>query len=160
MGMSVAVVYDSRQDGFLTFREHQAAELIAHLGQAELVVGFNNSRFDNQVLSAYSKVDLHALPTLDLLQVVKERLGYRLSLEQLAAQTLGVAKSGDGLMALAWYKAGELDKIIDYCRQDVAITRDLYRFGREKGYLLFRNKAGAVVRCPVDFAAPAKGRGR
>ena len=48
-------------------------------------------------------------------------------------------------------KQGNLDKIIDYCRQDVAITRDLYFFGRKNGYLLFRNKAKKIVRVVVDW---------
>jgi DEAD/DEAH box helicase domain-containing protein len=33
----------------------------------------------------------------------------------------------------------------------VEITRDLFLFGLRERYLLFRNKAGSVVRLPVDF---------
>ena len=54
-------------------------------------------------------------------------------------------------MALKWYQEGRIDKIISYCRQDVEMTRSLFHFGMEHGYLLFKNKAGSVVRCPVDF---------
>ena len=46
-----------------------------------------------------------------------------------------------------------MDEIISYCRQDVKITRDLFVFGLENRYLLFQNKAGSVVRVPVDFSA-------
>lgn len=156
MGMSVAVLYDSGQDVYSTFLEHEVEKLVGALQEMDLVIGFNNSRFDNQVLSAYTAANLHALPTLDLLQAIKNRLGYRLSLEQVATHTLGVRKTADGLMALKWFKAGEMDRIIEYCRKDVEITRNLYRFGRDNGYVLFRNKAGVVVRCPVDFRGAAK----
>ncbi|MCK9297189.1 MAG: DEAD/DEAH box helicase [Desulfobulbaceae bacterium] len=152
MGISVAVVYDSASECFSVYREEETAGLIAHLQQLELVVGFNNKRFDNRVLSAYTDVDLSRLPTLDILEEVHNRLGYRLSLERLAEKTLGIRKSGSGLQALQWFKEGQFDKIIEYCRQDVQITRDLLLFGLEKGYLLFQNKAGQTVRCPVDFA--------
>ena len=54
-------------------------------------------------------------------------------------------------MALKWYREGRIDKIIDYCRRDVEVTKDLFLFGLENGYLLFTNKAGKLVRCPVDF---------
>ena len=29
--------------------------------------------------------------------------------------------------------------------------KDLYLYGLENGYLLFKNKAGSAVRCPVAF---------
>ena len=79
------------------------------------------------------------------------RLGYRISLDGLAGSTLGIKKSADGLQALKWWKQGKLQKIADYCRKDVEITRDLLLFAAENGYLLFTNKAGKVVRVPVKF---------
>ena len=118
-----------------------------------LVVGFNNKRFDNRVLSAYSVFNLESLPTLDIMEITTNRLGYRLSLDRLAEHTLGVKKSANGLLALQWYKEGRIDEIISYCRQDVKITRDLFLFGLENRYLLFQNKAGSVVRLPVDFSS-------
>jgi DEAD/DEAH box helicase domain-containing protein len=42
-------------------------------------------------------------------------------------------------------------EIVDYCRRDVEITRNLYLFGLKNRYLLFNNKAGKVVRLPVRF---------
>ncbi len=151
MRVSCAVLYDSREDCLLDFTEDRLPALLAHLQRLELVVGFNLKRFDYRVLSAYTATDLAALPTLDMLEEVHRRLGYRLSLDHLASETLGVAKSADGLQALTWWKQGRIDRIIEYCRQDVAITRDLYLYGRKHGYVLFHNKAGATVRLPVDW---------
>jgi DEAD/DEAH box helicase domain-containing protein len=104
------------------------------------------------VLSAYTVFNLASLPTLDIMEVTKNRLGYRLSLDRLAEHTLGVKKTANGLMALKWYKEGKMEEIISYCRQDVKITRDIFLFGLENRYLLFQNKAGSVVRVPVDFS--------
>jgi DEAD/DEAH box helicase domain-containing protein len=86
-----------------------------------------------------------------MLAKVHERLSYRVSLDNLAQSTLNAAKSADGLQALAWWKEGEIGKIEEYCRQDVAVTRDLFLFGRENGYLLFTNKAKQLVRVPVSW---------
>ena len=157
MLVSVAVVYDAGLDEYLVFREGEVNALIAHLQGLELVVGFNNKRFDNQVLYGYAEHSLATHPTLDILEVVKNQLGYRLSLNNLAENTLGVQKSADGLMALKWYRQGRIDKIITYCTKDVEVTRDLFLFGLENGYLLFKNKAGSLVRCPVDFTTGGKG---
>ncbi|MFP4398277.1 MAG: DEAD/DEAH box helicase, partial [Desulfonatronovibrio sp.] len=93
----------------------------------------------------------HDLPTLDILADVERRLGHRLSLDHLAGHTLGAKKSGNGLMALKWWKEGKLNKIIDYCRQDVTVTRDLYNFGLQTGYLIYQNKAGMKVKIPVNW---------
>jgi DEAD/DEAH box helicase domain-containing protein len=153
MGISVGVIYDSKLDEYLVFRENEINALVNHLRQLELVIGFNNKRFDNKVLSAYTNFVLSQLPTLDILEVVHKRLGYRLSLDRLAEHTVGAKKSADGLQALKWYKEGRLDLIIKYCRQDVKMTRDLFLFGLKNKYLLFKNKSGRVVRCPVDFSS-------
>ena len=151
MGVSVALVYDGENERYLTYTEQQVAELIHFLEQQQLIIGFNNKRFDNKVLSGYANHQLHKVPTVDLLEEVKAQLGYRLSLDRLAEQTLGSQKSGDGLQALKWYQQGEIAKIISYCRQDVEMTKDLFLFARERGYLLFRNKAGHTVRCPMPL---------
>lgn len=151
MGVSVAVLYDSGDDTFTSYHEDEMGAFIRRLQELDLVVGFNILGFDYQVLSAYTDISLHRLPTLDLLAEIRNRLGYRLSLDHLAGQTLGVKKNADGLMALQWFKEGNFAAILEYCAGDVRITRDLYLYGRDKGYLLFRNKAGSTVRCPVDF---------
>ncbi len=151
MGISVAVLYDSGDDQYHIYKEQEIDSLIQHIRQFDLVVGFNNKRFDNRVLAGYTSFTLAALPSLDILEEVKKRLGYRLSLDLLGHCTLGVQKSANGLLALKWYKEGRLDKIIEYCRKDVEITRDLYLYGLKHRYLLFRNKAGHLVRCPVNF---------
>ena len=152
MGISVAILYDSVSDTFKTYLEKDIPALINDLQTFDLVVGFNNKRFDNKVLSAYSLFNLATLPTLDIMEKITNRLGYRLSLDRLAEHTLGVKKSANGLQALQWYKEGRMEEIIRYCRQDVKITRDIFLYGLKNRYLLFKNKAGSIVRLPVDFS--------
>jgi DEAD/DEAH box helicase domain-containing protein len=151
MLVSCAVLYDSRTDSYFEFVEGQIPMMLEKLRQLDLVIGFNVKRFDYRVLSAYTDMDFSRIPTLDLLEKVKDQLGYRLSLDHLASTTLDAGKTADGLDALRWWKAGKMAKILKYCRSDVTITRDLYRFGRDNGYLLFRNKAKQTVRLPVTW---------
>lgn len=151
MGVSCAVLYDSQSGEFHDFTQDQVPALCDHLMQLDRVVGFNLIRFDYKVLAGIHAFDFHGLPTLDILVKVHETLGYRLSLDHLAQNTLGAQKSADGLMALEWWQQGEMDKIIEYCTQDVRVTRDLYRFGRDNRFLVFRNKAGHQVRVPVSW---------
>ncbi len=153
MRVSVAVLYDSRDDAFTAYTEDRMPEMLNKLRSGPLVVGFNLHRFDYHVLSLYSggKTFFKNLPTLDMLQVVYDRLTYRISLDNLAQATLNAPKTADGLTALKWWKEGRIADIARYCEDDVRITRDLYLFGLANGFLLFTNKAGQAVRVPVDF---------
>jgi DEAD/DEAH box helicase domain-containing protein len=151
MGVSIAVLYDSEEDRFFDYEEHQIGELVQHLEKLDLTIGFNILKFDYTVLTGLSDFPFHKLPTLDLLVHVHHRLGYRLKLDNLARATLDAAKSADGLQALKWWQEGRLDLITQYCRQDVAVTRDLYLHGREHKHVFFTNKARQKVRLPVDW---------
>ena len=149
MGVSVAVVWDGKD--FRAFRQEELPAMFALLRRAGLVVGFNSLRFDYRVLQPFADFDLRDLPSLDLLDVIKTRLNYRVSLDNLGRATLDAPKSADGLQALRWWKEGRLDEITAYCRADVDITRRLYEYGRDRGHLLFTNKAGQKVRVPVEW---------
>jgi len=151
MGISCVVLYDSKKDEYVEFLHDQVPLLIDHLKKVDLVIGFNIIRFDFRVLSGYSDFHFKKLPTLDILEEVHNRLGYRLSLDHLARVTLGKEKTADGLQALRWWKQGRIREIIDYCKVDVEITKDLFVYGKNNGYLLFKNKAKKTVRIPVKW---------
>ena len=151
MKISCAVIYDSQEDRYIDYLENQIPRFIRHLRTADLVVGFNIKRFDYQVLKGYTDFDFMKLNNLDILEEVKNQLDFRLSLDHLAAATLGARKTADGLQALRWWQQGKIMEIIAYCRQDVRLTRDLYRYGLQKGYLLYNSKDGQILRIPVRW---------
>jgi DEAD/DEAH box helicase domain-containing protein len=151
MGLAVAVTADLATGEARVYTEEQVEELLQALTGAAGIIGFNLRRFDFAVLRGYRDLDYAALPVLDMLEEVQASLGFRLSLNHLARETLGSPKLADGLQSLAWFKAGELDKVIEYCRADVELTRRLFEFGREHGYLLYRDYQDRVVRVPVRF---------
>mgnify|MGYP001829245676 CR=1 FL=1 len=151
MRISCAVLYDSKEDRYIDFLENQIPRFVEYLQTFDLVIGFNIKRFDYQVLKGYTDFDFTKLANLDILEEVKNHLGFRLSLEHLASATLGAGKSADGLQALRWWQQGRILEIIDYCRQDVKITRELYRYGTQNKYLLYTNKEQQTLRIPVEW---------
>jgi DEAD/DEAH box helicase domain-containing protein len=152
MRVSVAVIYDSLEDRFLSFTEDEMDDLLEHLEKADLVVGLNIKRFDYGVLKAYTNKNLNDLTTFDILEDVYKRLGFRLGLDHLASETLNHGKTADGLQALEWFKQGEMEKLTEYCRQDVAVTRDLFQYGLDKGHLIYKTKKDdRRVRLRVDW---------
>ncbi|MBW1852612.1 MAG: DUF1998 domain-containing protein, partial [Deltaproteobacteria bacterium] len=152
MRVSVGVVFDSLEKRFTAYGEDKIDTLLAHLEQADLIVGFNIKRFDYRVLGAYTTKDLNALPTFDILEDVHKRLGFRLSLDHLAGETLKSGKTADGLQAVEWFRNGEMEKLTEYCRQDVMVTRDLFEYGLKNGQLIYREKqSGRRLRLLVDW---------
>lgn len=63
MGMSIGVTYSTTRGGYAIYTENQVDALIRELQRADLVVGFNNQRFDYEVLHGYTAFDLRQLPT-------------------------------------------------------------------------------------------------
>lgn len=151
MKLAVGVVYDSLDDKFYSYLEPDAGQLIDKLKSSDLVIGFNVISFDYTVMQPYTIYDLKKIRTFDILADIKARLGYRLSLNHLANQTLKVEKTADGLQSLKWFKEGKIDEIVHYCKKDVEITRDLFLFGIKNGHLLYEKKNCGVVRLPVDW---------
>ena len=151
MGVAVGVVWDSLDREFFTYEEKDARQLVDKLRTADLVVGFNVIGFDYTVLQPYSDFDLQEINTFDMLVDVKKRLGFRLSLNHLAQHTLNAKKSADGLISLQWYKEGKISKIIQYCKQDVEITRDLYLFGEKNGLVKYQSRSGNPLQLEVNW---------
>ncbi len=152
MLVAIGVVLHLEEGRFEVFDEERVPELIASLEAADLVIGFNIKRFDYSVLNGYTGIDyVRRLPTLDLLDEIHRRAGFRVGLAHLGEETLGHGKSADGLQSLQWVREGRLDLVEDYCRKDVEVLRDLYLFGRRMGYLVYRDGEGRRVKVPVDW---------
>ena len=151
MKLAVGVVWDSIDQDYFVYEEKDAKTLVEKLRTADLVIGFNVIGFDYTVLQPYSDFDLQEINTFDMLVDVKKLLNFRLSLNHLAQHTLNAKKSADGLISLQWYKEGKIDKIIHYCKQDVEITRDLYLFGEEHGYVNYQSRSGNPLQLEVNW---------
>ncbi len=148
--ISVACAYDSKTDQFLTFREHEMAKL-NQLCQERLVIGYNIRGFDLIILEAYG-LEVSKLDVFDIMYDVQTLTRQKyLKLESLAMATLGAGKSADGLLAVEWWKKGEIDKIIEYCLQDVKVTRDIFEYGRKKGLIKIRRADGSDTEVKVNW---------
>ncbi|MEW5806494.1 MAG: DEAD/DEAH box helicase [Acidobacteriota bacterium] len=151
MRVALAVIYDVQDNEYRTYFEKDVDRLISDLLMADLVIGFNIDRFDVEVLRGYTNENLSKIKTLDMLAEIYRKLGFRLGLGHLAEATLGEPKSADGFQSLQWFKEGKLDLIEEYCRKDVEITKRLFEFGREKGYLLYRDYENRLAKLNITW---------
>ncbi|MGD2206475.1 MAG: ribonuclease H-like domain-containing protein [Anaerolineae bacterium] len=151
LGLAVAVTYSTAAGAFHHYTEETVDDLLAELRAADLVVGFNVLKFDYEVLQAYADKPLKRLPSVDMLDHIYKRLGFRVSLDNLAGATLGTSKSADGLQAVRWYKQGRIQEILNYCQQDVEVTRQLYEHGKQRKHVKYRDRSYRVQMVPVSW---------
>ncbi len=149
--LSAAVTYSTADGAYRHYTEETVADLIAELKAADLVVGFNVLNFDYEVLRAYTDCALEEIETVDMLAEIHKRLGFRVSLDNLASTTLGTSKSADGLQAVRWFKQGRMQEILEYCQQDVEVTRKLYEYGRQFKHVKFRDRNYREKMVPVSW---------
>ncbi len=146
LGVSVACAYDSKTDEFMAFKEDELGKLI-DLMSNRLVIGYNIRGFDIPVLAPYGlkagKLDVFDI-MYDLEALTRQRY---LKLEAVAQGTLGTGKTADGLMAVEWWKQGQIQKLIDYCTMDVKVTRDIFNFGRQNGFVRIQRSENST---PTD----------
>jgi len=134
-GLTVAVTWDGAS-GFRHWYEGDVGRLLGELGAFDRIVTFNGLRFDLEVLSAYGDVRSLIPKSFDVLKDLERRLGYRVKLQDVAQATLGKQKTGSGLDAVQWWRSGDpalRQRVVDYCRMDVEILRDIVAYGRREG---------------------------
>ncbi|HWH70545.1 MAG TPA: ribonuclease H-like domain-containing protein [Candidatus Sulfotelmatobacter sp.] len=151
MGLSVGVTYSTARGEYKIYGEKHVNDLIHELQRADLVVGFNNMRFDYEVLHGYTTFDLRQLPTLDMLVDLQNTLQHRLSLDSIATATFGVEKTAEGLQAIEWFKQGKMLEIAEYCCFDVKITKMVHEYGVQNRELYFYNRFGKKLNVAVNW---------
>ena len=151
MRMSIGVTYSTARNEYKIYSEKQVDDLLTELRRADLVIGFNNLRFDYEVLHYYTVFDLSQVPTLDVLVELQTKLSHRLSLDAVAVATLGVEKTAEGLQAIHWFRQGRLLEIAEYCCYDVKITRLLHEYGAAYKQLFYRNRFGNKLSVAVNW---------
>lgn len=138
--LRVAVVGTwDEQNGLRTWYEEDVPRLLAELEDFEPIVTFNGERFDFRVLGAYGSVDALYGKSVDMLVLLTKKLGFRVKLDSLVQATLGRGKTGSGTESVQWWRSGDpalRQRVVDYCNKDVELTRDIYLFAKQHGYVL------------------------
>ena len=131
-GLSFAASWD-KGHGFRDWSESKVQELLKELVQFDKIIGFNLLKFDYEVLSGYA--DDVKWP----------------GLEEISSPTLGAGKLGTGFEAVGWFQGGKIKEVIEYCRQDVELTREIYEYGREHGLIYYCPTRGVKIEVKVDW---------
>jgi DEAD/DEAH box helicase domain-containing protein len=140
--VTVVGVYDSLAKEYTSYLKDELHKLWPLMETADMLVGYNSDHFDIPILNKYYAGDLSKIKSVDLLKEVKNVLGRRLKLDNIAEATLGKKKSGHGLDAVTWWKQGLVEKVRAYCLDDVKITEELYLHALKNKTLKYKDFDG------------------
>lgn len=150
MGISVIGVYDFVEDRFRVFCEDNLGEFFNLCAGRTNLISFNGVGFDNKVIRHvnHQHAPMFGLGDsfvmhYDLLREIWLCMGLNpdkfywkthggVGLDAMcAANGLG-GKTGNGALAPVQWQRGEIGSVIDYCLQDVKLTRDLFLLSQQR----------------------------
>ncbi|MBU0749952.1 ribonuclease H-like domain-containing protein [Patescibacteria group bacterium] len=137
--LSIVGIHDSETGEYSSYTKEELPLLWPIMERADVLIGFNSDYFDIPILNRYYPGDLSKIRSLDLLVEVQKVLGRRIRLQSLAEATLNKGKGGDGLKAVEWWQKGEVEKVREYCIEDVRITRQIYEYAIENNALKYKD---------------------
>lgn len=139
LDVSVGCAYDSGTGEYTTVAIDEINKLWPIFEQADVLVGYNSDHFDIPLLNKYYPGDLTKIKSIDILSAIKDSLGKRLRLDSIAQATVGAKKSGNGLMAVKWWREGDIASIKKYCKQDVKVTKEVFEYALEHKKVMYKD---------------------
>lgn len=140
--LTVVSIHDSKTDTYSSFFKDELPKLWGILERADILIGYNSDHFDIPILNKYYPGDLTKIKSIDLLKEVRNVLGRRLKLDNIAQATLGTGKIASGLDAVKWFAEGKLDLLREYCEDDVRVTKEVYEYAKKNKSLKYKDFDG------------------
>lgn len=149
LGIACLCCYLMDEEKYRVFDEHNMKEFTELLKSYDVMIGFNNYKFDDNLLSHFNIIDDEFImgASYDILRNVYNGLGLNPDgpfydkkykgngLNKLAELNLGESKVLDGQLAPVLWQQGQYAKVIDYCLDDVRLTKKLYELILKTGKL-------------------------
>jgi hypothetical protein len=146
MGISVIGVYKSWTAERLAFVPDVGGQLQAFqasVSAADVIIGFNNHSFDDPLVRAHG-ISFEDACSVDLRVECLKATGVPMSearylkgfsLPALAGVNFGMGKTEEGALAPILWQRGERQRVIDYCLNDIEMTRRLVMKALDEGWL-------------------------
>ena len=142
LDISIVGLYDYETNRYESFLQEEFHLMWPILEKADVFITYYGDHFDIPLLNKYYKKarggDLTKVRSLDVLKEIKNSYGRMMKLDQIAEGTFGTGKSANGLEAIVWWRNGEIEKIRNYCLNDVRITKDVYEYALKNKKLMFK----------------------
>lgn len=134
MGVACVCAYCYDRDQFFVYGEFELEEFQKLVNQADVVVGYNILGFDNPLMAA-NDVVIPEARSYDLLAEIKRALGHRVSLDAICQANGFGTKNESGALAPVMWQRGEHTRVINYCLNDVRLTKKLLDRVIRRGFI-------------------------
>ncbi len=165
LGVAVACLWEYAGQRMRVYGLEDVPALRERLLKADRISGYNIFNFDFPViwgipkpdwLAGVSAIKKQLLPkTDDMLRRIWQAMGFNpdvwqkgmggQKLDDIAGATISSRKIGYGGDAPKWFQAGQIQRVVNYCADDVAIERDLTDFVERWGFVV---NGSAILRIP------------
>lgn len=161
MGISVIGAYDYLEGRTRVFCADNFPAFIDRAQQpGTLLVGFNSIPFDNAVIAATLGASFEETQCYDLLREIWIAAGLSPTFERgthggygldaVCAKNFGTQKSGNGALAPVLWQKGQIGEVIDYCLNDIRLTKQLFDRALDGGALISpKTEAVLTLRKPL-----------
>lgn len=162
MGLAVCCAYDFVEDMLHVFCDDNISEFSELFTDRDIIIGFNNHRFDDKLLEALGvKIPAH-IESYDILQAIYRSMGgwkpglSGYTLNEVARVNLGLTKSLTGELAPVLWQRKEIGKVVRYCSRDVSITKKLFERIISRNGLLDDTNSERVLNVPLPKSLDKK----
>ena len=153
-GVSTVVLWDSEDDRPHIYGEENIDLCMEHLNKADMLVSFNGKNFDVPCLEGYTGIGIEVSQHFDILDKIWKALGSKpkgWGLGKVCERTLGLTKSDVGEHAPALAEQGHWATLIDYCLNDVYITKKLFFHIALTGYVIGPDGEQVFIEAPGEL---------
>ncbi len=145
MGISVICAFDYQTGRYRVFTTDNMDDFRSLVDRTDIVIGYNSLTFDNPLCRA-NQINVEDSKSWDLLKEILLSAGIEepfednsyetFSLSACAFANLGIRKKSDGADAPIQWQRRRIGTVIDYCLNDVFLTKGLFELVRKRGYII------------------------
>jgi DEAD/DEAH box helicase domain-containing protein len=165
LGISIISLYKRTLDEnlseisgeMISFWEEDFPKMWPYFSDTDRIIGFNSLHFDVPAVAPLAPYNFRKLLHFDIMDHIKDALGFRVGLNAIAKETINHQKVDHGLNAVKYWAEHTLESLLKlktYCEADVMVTKEVYDYGLKNGHLKFMDKWNTVRQFPVDFSYP------
>lgn len=166
MGIACIGAYDYASYRYRVFCQDNLGEFQAAVDKADYVVGFNNHQFDDKLVAAEG-IGIPPEKSYDILAEVWQAHGLGRTYQGKSHQGFGLdacarangfaGKNGHGADAPVLWQRGQIGQVIDYCLNDVYLTRHLLQQIFHGGLLSPKDGRRLSIPSPTERLARFRG---
>lgn len=164
MGISVLVacVVTGPIEKYRVYFEDGIKDFERAMSAVDWIVGYNHLKFDNEVLKALGVTIPSSVRHYDLCLEIKDAAGMPknnrgFKLDSLLSANFRTRKSGHGGDAPINWQRGKHQEVINYCIDDVTLTKQLFQKILTDGWLYHPYNAGQKISIQSPFDANVEG---